>query len=276
MGIFIVFCGVFVLFGIFQFILTKLFKNKLSIKSINILSLVLSISIPSVLTYVWIQKDHGPVKNIEVKNFKIEKSLVTIEPDFVDNKKRDLRLCVLYSCDITNNDEDLKNFKLSSEFLLNNFNKMGDFKTVRSFVNVFDSSLKPIEFNDIKLFHKGEILKVYGFLDLNKNDTSEISWFRDNIPFVTELKFKIDGGTSEEEYKFNGRELESKPNLSGVKEYINNSINNPSTIKLEYYTDGLNYTLLKNDWSEKLKKFGKVGNSTLSNEEIIRFSLGNY
>jgi hypothetical protein len=124
MGIFIVFCGVFVLFGIFQFVLTKLFKNKLSIKSINILSLVLSISIPSVLTYVWIQKDHGPVKNIEVKNFKIEKSLVTIEPDFVDNKKRDLRLCVLYSCDITNNDEDLKNFKLSSEFLLNNFNKM--------------------------------------------------------------------------------------------------------------------------------------------------------
>ena len=69
---------------------------------------------------------------------------------------------VLYSCEFTNTDNDLINFNINSTLYFREFNNYKWTKAVHSSVNIFDSNMNVIKFDNNNLFHKGETIKEYG------------------------------------------------------------------------------------------------------------------
>ena len=204
-----------------------------------------------------------------VSNFRLEKSVRLLSPNFTDHEKIDEDFYVYYSFDIKNNVEDIKNFKLMSYVKFDNFNNMGDFKELLSFVYIYRDK-KIVEFDDINLFKSGETHRVYGVIELNDE---KIKWIKDKIPFETKIRFVTSGGTSEDDLKFTGKDVENNVDLTNFQEFVLQTYNDPQTITLEYIKkDEFSSTTLKNNlWTSKRKKQGKRDSDSITSLEILEY-----
>ena len=260
LGYIIVFSSFYILYRLFRLAILKVFvkKEKQNTDSsvVNFISAFLSISIIGLGIYMWINSSLEN-DNLKISNFKIGKSVIERKPDFSDNKpwknsknlKINEKLYVYFSFDLENEGDNIKNFELFNELILNDFNKMGGSKTIFVTVGLYDNSKKPKVFNDIELFKENETVKGYGYLTL---DDEKIKWFTDNISFDPELIFKVMGKNSSDDI-ISGT-IPHKIDLSKLKEYILSSYKDPNTIALDYLQKD-QYSplkLKKNSWSEKM------------------------
>lgn len=263
----------FVLYTIIRTIILKvlIYKNKLdvSLSLVNTISGILSFTIMVIPSYIYIDSNYFNTKNLEISNLKFEKSVKIKTVDLSGKSKTTEELLVYYSLDLKNNDESIKRFELSNDIILNKFNNMGGFKEIVSNINFYDESKKLKEFDDIVLLNQNESLKGYGFIRL---EDEEISWFTKNIPFETEMKFKISGGTSSDNFKYNGQSVKLDSDISKFKEFIVDSYNDKNGIVLEYQKDDyLSPVTLKNNlWSKKRKEKGE-NNTSLTPEKILEY-----
>lgn len=260
LGYIIVFSSFYILYRLFRLAILKVFvkkeKQNMDSSAVNFISAFLSISIIGFGLYMWINSSLEN-DNLKISNFKIGKSVIERKPDFSDNKpwensknlKVNEKLYVYFSFDLENEGDNIKNFELFNELILNDFNKMGGFKTIFVTVGLYDNSKKPKVFNDIELFKENETVKGYGYLTL---DDEKIKWFNDNISFDPELIFKVMGKNSSDDI-ISGT-IPHKIDLSKLKENILSSYKDPNTIALEYLQKD-QYSpskLKKNSWSEKM------------------------
>jgi hypothetical protein len=260
LGYIIVFSSFYILYRLFRLAILKVFvkKEKQNTDSsvVNFISAFLSISIIGLGIYMWINSSLEN-DNLKISNFKIGKSVIERKPDFSDNKpwensknlKINEKLYVYFSFDLENEGDNIKNFELFNELILNDFNKMGGSKTIFVTVGLYDNSKKPKVFNDIELFKENETVKGYGYLTL---DDEKIKWFTDNISFDPELIFKVMGKNSSDD-NISGT-IPHKIDLSKLKENILSSYKDPNTIALDYLQKD-QYSplkLKKNSWSEKM------------------------
>lgn len=260
LGYIIVFSSFYILYRLFRLAILKVFvkKEKQNTDSsvVNFISAFLSISIIGLGIYMWINSSLEN-DNLKISNFKIGKSVIERKPDFSDNKpwensknlKINEKLYVYFSFDLENEGDNIKNFELFNELILNDFNKMGGSKTIFVTVGLYDNSKKPKVFNDIELFKENETVKGYGYLTL---DDEKIKWFTDNISFDPELIFKVMGKNSSDDI-ISGT-IPHKIDLSKLKENILSSYKDPNTIALDYLQKD-QYSplkLKKNSWSEKM------------------------
>jgi hypothetical protein len=260
----IVFSSFFILYRLFKLILFKVFvkkeKQNMDNSIVNFFSAFLSISIIGFGIYSWI---NSTLENddLKISNFKIGKSVIErkqiddiLENDPDKRSKTEEKLYVYFSFDLENKGDNIKNFTLFNELILNDFNKMKGSKTVFVTVGLYDNSKKPKVFNDIELFKENETLKGYGYFTL---DDEKIKWFTDNISFDPGIIFKSGGRNSSDE--FIPGTIPHEIDLSELKENVLSSYKDPNTITLEYYLKknkwGLkNNRLKKNIWSEELLK----------------------
>ena len=260
LGYVIAFSSFYILYRLFRLIILKVFvkkeKQNMDSSVVNFISAFLSISIIGFGLYMWISSSLKN-DNLKISNFKIGKSVIERKPDFSDNKpwensknlKINEKLYVYFSFDLENKGDNIKNFELFKELILNDFNKMGGFKTVFVTVGLYDNSKKGKVFNDIELFKENETVKGYGYLTL---DDEKIKWFNDNISFDPELIFKVMGKNSSDD-NISGT-IPHKIDLSKLKENILSSYKDPNTIALDYLQKD-QYSplkLKKNSWSEKM------------------------
>lgn len=260
LGYVIAFSSFYILYRLFRLIILKVFvkkeKQNMDSSVVNFISAFLSISIIGFGLYMWISSSLKN-DNLKISNFKIGKSVIERKPDFSDNKpwensknlKINEKLYVYFSFDLENKGDNIKNFELFNELILNDFNKMGGFKTVFVTVGLYDNSKKGKVFNDIELFKENETVKGYGYLTL---DDEKIKWFNDNISFDPELIFKVMGKNSSDD-NISGT-IPHKIDLSKLKENILSSYKDPNTIALDYLQKD-QYSplkLKKNSWSEKM------------------------
>ena len=260
LGYVIAFSSFYILYRLFRLIILKVFvkkeKQNMDSSVVNFISAFLSISIIGFGLYMWISSSLKN-DNLKISNFKIGKSVIERKPDFSDNKpwensknlKINEKLYVYFSFDLENKGDNIKNFVLFKELILNDFNKMGGFKTVFVTVGLYDNSKKGKVFNDIELFKENETVKGYGYLTL---DDEKIKWFNDNISFDPELIFKVMGKNSSDD-NISGT-IPHKIDLSKLKENILSSYKDPNTIALDYLQKD-QYSplkLKKNSWSEKM------------------------
>jgi hypothetical protein len=273
LGYIIAFCSFFILFVIIRTIIAKILvsigKTNVSIGSVNWISAFISILILCFAVYMWIKSTLETTK-FDISNFKIEKSVLLKEPKFTDESKTDETYYFYYNFEIKNNDEDLKKFELFNELILDNFNNMGGFKSISMHTFFYGPDKKIKKFDEINLFKKGETLRGYGYLELKDE---ELKWFTDNIPFKSEIKFKIGGGTAKDEFKYSAQEIIHKTDLSKLKENILNLYKDPNKITLEYYHKD-KYSplqLKKNIWSDKMKQKGKRETDAINPGEILDY-----
>ena len=155
------------LFRIFKYIISLLFvlsgnENSKSIKYLNKIASFLSISTIGICIFLYFYYEFGPTNSITIKNFKFDKIICKRAPDFLHMDKSKDEYFILYSCEFTNTDNDLINFRINSTLYFREFNNINEQKAVRSSIHIFDSNMNAIEFDDINLFHKGETIKEYG------------------------------------------------------------------------------------------------------------------
>jgi hypothetical protein len=264
MGYVIVFSSFFILYRLFKLILFKVFvkkeKQNMDNSIVNFFSAFLSISIIGFGIYSWI---NSTLENddLKISNFKIGKSVIErkqiddiLENDPDKRSKTEEKLYVYFSFDLENKGDNIKNFTLFNELILNDFNKMKGSETVFVTVGLYDNSKKPKVFNDIELFKENETLKGYGYFTL---DDEKIKWFTDNISFDPGIIFKSGGRNSSDE-DISGT-IPHEIDLSELKENVLSSYKDPNTITLEYYLKknkwgSKNNRLKKNIWSEELLK----------------------
>jgi hypothetical protein len=279
LGYIIAGCSFFILYTLLRLLIAKILigmgKTNVSISTVNFVSAFISISILGYGVFMWI---NSTLENddIEISNFKIEKSVIERKPDFSDSKpwenskstKTTEKFYVYFSLDFVNKGDKIRNFSLFNELILNDFNKMGDSKTIQTVVTLYDNSKKRKEFNDIQLFNENETLKGYGYFVL---DDEKIKWINDNISFEPEIIFKAGGRNSSDE-SISGT-IQHEIDLSKLKEFMSSSYKDPNTIKVEYSQKD-QYApskLTNNIWSEKRKKAGKKDTNEMGPDEILEY-----
>jgi hypothetical protein len=270
----IVFFSFFILLIIIKKIIVTILiyfgKKDVLISTVNWISVFVSISIICFSAYMWIESTLKNTK-FDISKFKIEKCVLLKSPDFTDTSKTYDVYYFYYNFEIKNNDEDLKKFSLYNQMILDNFNNMGGVKTIHPYTTLYGPDNKEKKFDEINLFKKGEVLKGYGYIELSDESHESLKWFTDNIPFKTEIKFKISGGNAKD--KFKSQEIIHNIDLSKFKENILDLYKDSNKITLEYYHKD-KYSpkqLKKNIWSEKMKQNGKKETDGIHPEEILYY-----
>ncbi len=260
----------FALFYSIEYLISKFGITEISSNTLKIICSVLSILVMSLLFYRWYINYVGPTKDLVANNFKFEKILKIKTTNSEDRNKIDEFNYVFYSFELTNNNEDLKNFDILSVANFLNFNNMGGSKNLSCYVSVCESNGKKIAFDEIILFHKGETIKVFGFLQL-KDDT-ELKWINENTPFQPEIKFFVSGGTSKEIFKYSAKEIMCDINWATFRDFVKKSSKNPKTITLEYFKseNGIN-SLRDGLTKERLSKITNNKGPIFSSDELIEY-----
>ena len=111
------------LFIIYKYILSFLFvilriNNSKILRHLNSTSQLLSALTIGISVFLYFQNELGPTNNIELKNFKFEKLISIKSPSNSNENKFEKEYYVLYSCEFTNNEDNIKNFKINSTLFL--------------------------------------------------------------------------------------------------------------------------------------------------------------
>lgn len=215
--------------------------------------------------------------DLQLSNFKLEKSYKVFSPPYLREEGVDPQLdqfVVLFSVDITNksgasiiNYEGIGPDKKSANggnvyvnFLLNNFNDMGESKElIGSRIFLYDGKKSFGEFSDENPFQNGQTLKAYGYLDLMgrsySSETNFIDYFTKKNKFTPELTIKIMGGTPEERTKYWFKKIEPAVDVSTITDFINKTYNDSTTLSLVWKkTQPYNLSALTtNPWKDKMK-----------------------
>lgn len=216
--------------------------------------------------------------DVTISNFKFETAYKEFGPKYAsdDYSETELRrFVIIYSMDITNNSgAPIINFdgngldgkptnggRFYTNFILNNFNDMGDYKELAATdLYIFDNGKEVEEFNDENPFPDKKTYKIYGYIDLmgqslGSTDSKFIDYFSAETKFDPELTIKLLGSTPSDRTKYWFKEIEPKIDVSKIREDVKKYEQDTSLLQLIWRkTKPYGFTKLTNNpWKNNMK-----------------------